>query len=98
MSSDLDLDYRPHSYWSPAGPLSAIVQNIKGQNRRQMARDLIAGGMDQQLGEIEADLLDDTLTPEQASVDTRIQPPVDTRKLATTAGELRSSRRDAPPG
>jgi hypothetical protein len=34
--------------------------------------------MDQQLGEIEADLLDDTLTPEQASVDTRIQPPVDT--------------------
>jgi hypothetical protein len=74
MSDDIDLDFRPQSYWSPAGPLSAIVQNIKGQNRRQMARDLIAGGMDQQLGEIEADLLDDTLTPEQVAGMGRLHP------------------------
>ncbi len=57
----IDLDVRPESYWADRDPLSSIVQNIKGQNRREMARDFIAGGADAALGPIESSLLEDTL-------------------------------------
>jgi hypothetical protein len=57
----IDLEFRPTSYWDDLDPLSSIVQNIKGQNRREMARDLIAGGLDAELGPIESDLLEDAL-------------------------------------
>jgi len=59
----IDLDFRPTSYWADNDPVSAIVQNIKGQNRRQMARDFMADGMDQVLGPIDEHYVQDTLQP-----------------------------------
>ena len=61
----VDLDFRPRSYWADADPISAIVQNIKGQNRREMARDFIAGDVPKAWGEIDPGLLDDTLSAER---------------------------------
>ncbi|WP_373064274.1 hypothetical protein [Gemmatimonas sp.] len=58
----IDLGVRPTSYWANNDPLSAIVQNIKGQNRREMARDFIAGGLDEVLGPIHEHYVQDTLT------------------------------------
>ena len=51
----IDLGVRPTSYWANNDPVSAIVQNIKGQNRREMARDFIAGEYlpDYKTGEVE---------------------------------------------
>jgi hypothetical protein len=57
----IDLDFRPASYWADADPVSAIVQNIKGQNRRTMARDFIAGDLAKPLGPIDERLLADTI-------------------------------------
>lgn len=52
-----DLDFRPASYWDHADPVSAILSGIKGQNRREMARDFITGRAPGWLGEIDAGLL-----------------------------------------
>ncbi|MGZ8399612.1 MAG: hypothetical protein ACXWWN_11305 [Gemmatimonadales bacterium] len=59
--SFIDLQFRPQSYWDPADPLTAILGNIKGENRRQMARDFISGSAPELLGEIDSDLLADSL-------------------------------------
>jgi hypothetical protein len=59
-----DLLYRPASYWDHAGPASAIVAGIRGQNRREMARDFLAGRAPDWLGEIDAGLLEDVLDEE----------------------------------
>ena len=58
----INLDVRPTSYWDADDPTSAIVQNIKGQLRREMARDFLGGTAPEMLGEIESELLEDTLT------------------------------------
>lgn len=58
---DIDLGFRPSSYWDARDPLSSVVQNIKGQLRREMARDFIAGQAAQVLRPIEPELLEDTL-------------------------------------
>jgi hypothetical protein len=54
-----DLDFCPASYWDPADPVSAILVNITGENRRQMVRDFITGQTPEELGEIDAGLLAD---------------------------------------
>ena len=59
--SFIDPQFRPQSYWDPAEPLTAILGNIKGENRRQMARDFITGSAAKVLGEIDSDLLADTV-------------------------------------
>ncbi len=56
-----DLAYRPESYWDTPDPLSAIRGNIKGQLRREMVTDFVTGQAPEALGEIESDLLRDTL-------------------------------------
>jgi hypothetical protein len=60
----LDLQYRPASYWDHADPVTAIVAGIRGQNRREMARDFLAGRAPDGLGEIDAGLLEDVLDEE----------------------------------
>ena len=42
-AATIELDFRPRSYWDHANPASAILQNIKGQVRREMVRDFIEG-------------------------------------------------------
>jgi hypothetical protein len=59
-----DLLYRPASYWDHAGPITAIVAGIRGQNRREMARDFLSGRSPDWLGEIDAGLLEDVLDEE----------------------------------
>ena len=38
-----NLNFRPPSYWDHPDPLSAILSNIKGQNRRQMIAAVVTG-------------------------------------------------------
>jgi hypothetical protein len=59
-----DLQYRPASYWDHPDPVTAIVSGIRGQNRREMARDFITGRAPQWLGEIDPGLLEDVLDEE----------------------------------
>lgn len=59
--AEFDLAFRPASYWDPADPVSAIIQNIKGENRRRMARDFTTGRTPEELGEIDDSLLADSL-------------------------------------
>ena len=56
-----DLQFRPASYWDHSDPLSAILSGIKGQNRRDMVRDFVAGEMAGLLGEVDSDLVADEL-------------------------------------
>ena len=63
-----DLLYRPASYWDHADPVAAIVAGIRGQNRREMARDFLAGRAPEYLGEIDAALLEDVLDEETRDV------------------------------
>jgi hypothetical protein len=58
----VDLDFRPASYWEADDPTSLIVQNMKGQLRRDMARDFLSGSAPDELGDIQSDLLEDTLS------------------------------------
>lgn len=62
--SQPDLLYRPASYWEHANPVAAIVAGIRGQNRREMARDFLEGRAPERLGEIDAGLLEDVLDDE----------------------------------
>lgn len=59
----IDLEFRPASYWDAPDPVSAIVQNIKGQQRRRMARDFldspVANALNDTLGPIDDGLLAD---------------------------------------
>ena len=45
----IDYSYRPLSYWDDHDPLSAILRNVKGENRRQMIRDYWVQGRLEQL-------------------------------------------------
>jgi len=62
----VDLDFRPASYYADASPLTAIVQNIAGTQRRAMARDFVDGDAAERLGD-----LDDALLADRVSDDTR---------------------------
>jgi hypothetical protein len=54
-----DYDFRPASYWAPAGSsLEAALRNVKGRNRREMIRDYHSRGL---LPALSEDLLQDTL-------------------------------------
>lgn len=57
----IDLDFRPVSYWEAAGPVEAILQNIKGQNRRRIVEDHITGRASASMGELESLWFDDEL-------------------------------------
>ena len=35
---EIAYDFRPNSYAEPTDPLSAILNNVKGENRRQMIK------------------------------------------------------------
>src|ERR1022692_3038558 len=53
---NIDYSFRPGTYWSDADPLSAILRNVKGENRRQMIRDYWKAG---RLDELDSALLRD---------------------------------------
>lgn len=59
---EIDMDFRPASYWADQDPIEAVVQNIKGQNRREMACDFLAGDMPKSFGGIDESLIADTLS------------------------------------
>jgi hypothetical protein len=52
------LAFRPSSYWEHDDPLGAILQNVKGTNRRRMITDYWNAG---RLEDLDQALLDDTL-------------------------------------
>jgi hypothetical protein len=60
----IDLDFRPVSYWEDASPLAAVLQRIKGTMRRAMVRDFIEGRAPAALGDIDAALLEESLDAE----------------------------------
>ncbi len=60
----LDLQVRPASYWDHADPVAAILSGIKGQNRREMARDFVTGQAPDWLGDIEPTLLEGNVDDE----------------------------------
>lgn len=53
-----DFAFRPTSYWDHADPVSAILSNIKGQNRRRMAHTFITGQARPELGELPSGFLE----------------------------------------
>lgn len=60
--NQFDLDYAPESYWETKDVLSAILTNVKGQERREMIRHYHKKGM---LNQLDDTLLEDTMTDEQ---------------------------------
>jgi hypothetical protein len=57
----IDLQFRPASYWDHTDPVAAILSGIKGQSRRDMVRGFVTGRMPAELGEIDPDLVANTL-------------------------------------
>lgn len=57
----LDLQFRPASYWDHAGPLAAILNGIKGQNRRRMVAGFVTGQAPESLGPLHHGLVADRL-------------------------------------
>ncbi len=53
--------YRPASYWDESDPLSTILRNVKGTNRRQMIRDF---WHQDRLSQLDPNLLADSTSPE----------------------------------
>ncbi|MFL5548684.1 MAG: hypothetical protein ACJ8AQ_14115 [Gemmatimonadales bacterium] len=53
-----NLNFRPPSYWEHLDPVSAILSNIKGQNRRQMIAAVITGRAPAHVGEIPSGFLE----------------------------------------
>jgi hypothetical protein len=41
---DYPMEFRPASYWDHADPVAAIVQNVKGDLRRELIRDILTAG------------------------------------------------------
>jgi hypothetical protein len=41
---DYPMQFRPASYWDHADPVAAIVQNVKGDLRRELIRDILTAG------------------------------------------------------
>lgn len=60
-SAKIDLDFRPHSYWDHADPASAILQNIKGQVRRDMARSVLEGTAPESIGALKPEIFEDEI-------------------------------------
>lgn len=54
----INYSYAPPSYWSVDDPLSAILRNVKGENRRRMIRDYWRAG---KLEELDPELLRDVV-------------------------------------
>ena len=50
--------FRPKSYWEESDPLSAILRNVMGENRRQIITDFWNSG---RLEDLDAALLNDEL-------------------------------------
>ena len=73
-TTTIDLQFRPASYWNPADPESAVLGNIKGQFRRQMARDFLRREAPEELGEIEEQYLEDEVSDEFRVALGRIHP------------------------
>lgn len=71
---EINFDFRPSAYFADHSPIEAIVQNIKGQNRREMARDFIAGDMPKDFGEIDDRYLQDTIDDQSRVELGRINP------------------------
>jgi len=62
LYAGIDYDFRPESFWAPAGnPLDAVLRNVKGRRRREMIRDYNADG---KLNELFDELLKDSLDDE----------------------------------
>jgi hypothetical protein len=62
----IDLEFRPASYVADAGPVGAIVQNIAGEERRALVRDLLTGELQAGDGEVPDVLLQEHLsTPDR---------------------------------
>ena len=60
-SKGLDLEYRPPSYWETPGPIAAVRSAIKGQNRRQLFTDFVAGELGPEVEQLEPELLAESL-------------------------------------
>jgi hypothetical protein len=65
--SVFDLDFRPASYWDHTGPVSAILSNIKGQNRRRMVSNFVTGRTPTRLSEIPSGFFEPSLDPSTRS-------------------------------
>jgi hypothetical protein len=63
--------FRPQSYWDDTNPLTAILRNVQGENRRQMIRDYWAQG---RLAELSPGLLEDVADDEVRTRLGRIHP------------------------
>lgn len=56
------MDFQPASYWDHADPVAAILQNVKGDLRRELIRDILAGGGEKRahyeaiLGDLDAEI------------------------------------------
>lgn len=61
--SGIRYGFRPKTYWEDADPLSAILRNVKGENRRQMITDYWNAGRLEEL--------DPSLLVDEPSEDTR---------------------------
>lgn len=69
----IDRAFRPASYWDPADPRTAVLQNIKGQNRRTIvARHLDAAPHTE--GDLDAHFLEDELAGEDRTALGAIHP------------------------
>lgn len=57
----IDLDFRPRSYRADNDPVSAILQNITGQSRREMVRSSIEGKLSMPMSELDERILNSTV-------------------------------------
>jgi hypothetical protein len=62
--SDLDLDFRPASYWDHTNPVAAILSNIKGQNRRLWVTAFVTGRAPASMGEIPSGFFEPSVDPD----------------------------------
>jgi len=69
--SNIDYAFSPKSYWDDNDPLSAILRNVKGENRRQMIRDYWNEG---RLEQLDLKLLADEVDEDARSRLGRIHP------------------------
>ena len=61
----VDLDSRPDSYWAPTNALGALLQNVKGQNRREMIEQVATGQSVIPPGTLGDGLLQDSLAEQE---------------------------------
>jgi len=63
--------FRPKSYWAETDPLSAILRNVTGENRRQMITDYWSSG---RIEELDISLLHDEVDDDTRTNLGRIHP------------------------